>query len=64
MQISIFAVDRLKKEVEHKLVHHYLDRFSKSFEAVGFYFRKTTGDIKKLCSDGVSVHRRRGEGIY
>ncbi|MCZ2158007.1 23S rRNA (pseudouridine(1915)-N(3))-methyltransferase RlmH [Bartonella sp. 220] len=40
MQISIFAVGRMKKGAEHKLVHHYLDRFSKSAGAVGFHLKK------------------------
>ncbi|AGF75296.1 23S rRNA (pseudouridine(1915)-N(3))-methyltransferase RlmH [Bartonella vinsonii] len=40
MQISIFAVGRMKKGAEHKLVHHYLDRFSKSSGSVGFHFKK------------------------
>ncbi len=40
MQISIFAVGRMKKGAEHKLVDHYLDRFSKSSGAAGFHFKK------------------------
>ncbi|OPB31209.1 23S rRNA (pseudouridine(1915)-N(3))-methyltransferase RlmH [Bartonella sp. AR 15-3] len=40
MQVSIFAVGRLKQGVEQILVHRYLDRFSKSAEAVGFRFGK------------------------
>ncbi|WP_455475845.1 23S rRNA (pseudouridine(1915)-N(3))-methyltransferase RlmH [Bartonella sp. B17] len=39
MQISIFAVGRMKKGGEQKLVQHYLDRFSKSSGAVGFHFK-------------------------
>ncbi|WP_455474361.1 23S rRNA (pseudouridine(1915)-N(3))-methyltransferase RlmH [Bartonella sp. B30(2025)] len=39
MQISIFAVGRMKKGAEQKLVQHYLDRFSKSSGAVGFRFK-------------------------
>ncbi len=30
----------MKQGVEHKLVHHYLERFSKSSGAVGFHFKK------------------------
>lgn len=46
MQISIFAVGRMKKGAEHKLVDHYLDRFSKSSGSVGFYF-KTLQEISE-----------------
>ncbi|GAA5098853.1 23S rRNA (pseudouridine(1915)-N(3))-methyltransferase RlmH [Bartonella acomydis] len=40
MQISIFAVGRMKKGAEQKLVDHYLDRFSKGSGAVGFHLKK------------------------
>ncbi|ABM44447.1 ribosomal RNA large subunit methyltransferase H [Bartonella bacilliformis str. Heidi Mejia] len=40
MQISIFAVGRMKVGAEQELVHRYLDRFSKSAGAVGLHFRK------------------------
>ncbi|WP_455480879.1 23S rRNA (pseudouridine(1915)-N(3))-methyltransferase RlmH [Bartonella sp. B12(2025)] len=40
MQISIFAVGRMKKGAGRELVHHYLDRFSRSSEAVGFHLKK------------------------
>ncbi|AGF74172.1 rRNA large subunit methyltransferase [Bartonella australis AUST/NH1] len=40
MQISIFAVGRMKKGAEQKLVHHYLDRFSKSARGVGLHLAK------------------------
>ncbi|CAK00661.1 23S rRNA (pseudouridine(1915)-N(3))-methyltransferase RlmH [Bartonella tribocorum] len=40
MQISIFAVGRMKSGAEQKLVQHYLDRFSKSSGAVGFHLKK------------------------
>lgn len=40
MQISIFAVGRMKRGAEHKLVDHYLDRFSKSCGTVGFHLKK------------------------
>ncbi|WP_455478667.1 23S rRNA (pseudouridine(1915)-N(3))-methyltransferase RlmH [Bartonella sp. B10] len=46
MQISIFAVGRMKGGAEHKLVHHYLDRFSKCSRVVGFYF-KTLQEISE-----------------
>ncbi|WP_019222143.1 23S rRNA (pseudouridine(1915)-N(3))-methyltransferase RlmH [Bartonella rattaustraliani] len=46
MQISIFAVGRMKKGAEQKLVDHYLDRFSKTAGAVGFYF-KTLQEISE-----------------
>ncbi|WP_019220744.1 23S rRNA (pseudouridine(1915)-N(3))-methyltransferase RlmH [Bartonella senegalensis] len=39
MHVSIFAVGRMKKGAEQALVHHYLDRFSKSCGAVGFHFK-------------------------
>ncbi|WP_336278889.1 23S rRNA (pseudouridine(1915)-N(3))-methyltransferase RlmH [Bartonella sp. CB175] len=39
MQISIFAVGRMKTGAERELVNHYLDRFSKSSGAVGFHFK-------------------------
>ncbi|WP_375607998.1 MULTISPECIES: 23S rRNA (pseudouridine(1915)-N(3))-methyltransferase RlmH [unclassified Bartonella] len=40
MQISIFAVGRMKSGAEQTLVQHYLDRFSKSSGAVGFHLKK------------------------
>ncbi|PIT70727.1 23S rRNA (pseudouridine(1915)-N(3))-methyltransferase RlmH [Bartonella tribocorum] len=40
MQISIFAVGRMKSGAEQKLVQHYLDRFSKISGAVGFHLKK------------------------
>uniref|UniRef100_UPI001ABCFD6F 23S rRNA (pseudouridine(1915)-N(3))-methyltransferase RlmH n=1 Tax=Bartonella capreoli TaxID=155192 RepID=UPI001ABCFD6F len=40
MQISIFSVGRMKKGAEHKLVDHYLDRFSKSSGAIGVHLKK------------------------
>lgn len=40
MQISIFAVGRMKSGAEQKLVQRYLDRFSKSSGAVGFHLKK------------------------
>ncbi|CBI76789.1 conserved protein of unknown function [Bartonella clarridgeiae 73] len=40
MQISIFAVGRMKQDAEQILVQRYLDRFSKSAGAVGFHFGK------------------------
>ncbi|WP_375656607.1 23S rRNA (pseudouridine(1915)-N(3))-methyltransferase RlmH [Bartonella sp. CM120XJJH] len=40
MQISIFAVGRMKSGAEQKLVQHYLDRFSKISRDVGFHFKK------------------------
>ncbi|MET3589670.1 23S rRNA (pseudouridine1915-N3)-methyltransferase [Bartonella silvatica] len=40
MQISIFAVGRMKKGAEHKLVEHYLDRFSTSSRVVGWHLKK------------------------
>ncbi|UTO28544.1 23S rRNA (pseudouridine(1915)-N(3))-methyltransferase RlmH [Bartonella harrusi] len=40
MQISIFAVGRMKMGAEHTLFHHYLDRFSKSSGTLGFHFKK------------------------
>ncbi|ATO56965.1 23S rRNA (pseudouridine(1915)-N(3))-methyltransferase RlmH [Bartonella sp. 1-1C] len=40
MQVSIFAVGRMKQGAEQILVHRYLDRFSKSAKAVGFQFGK------------------------
>ncbi|OPB29127.1 23S rRNA (pseudouridine(1915)-N(3))-methyltransferase RlmH [Bartonella sp. WD12.1] len=40
MQISIFAVGRMKKGAEQTLTHRYLDRFSKSAGVVGFHFKK------------------------
>ncbi|MBB4076487.1 23S rRNA (pseudouridine1915-N3)-methyltransferase [Bartonella fuyuanensis] len=39
MQISIFAVGRMKSGAEKKLVQHYLDRFSKSSGAAGFHLK-------------------------
>ncbi|WP_332065833.1 23S rRNA (pseudouridine(1915)-N(3))-methyltransferase RlmH [Bartonella sp. CB189] len=39
MQISIFAVGRMKKGAERELVRHYLDRFSKISGAIGFHFK-------------------------
>ncbi|WP_019219995.1 23S rRNA (pseudouridine(1915)-N(3))-methyltransferase RlmH [Bartonella florencae] len=40
MQISIFAVGRMKRGAEQKLVDHYLNRFSKGSGAVGFHFKR------------------------
>ncbi|WP_375648620.1 23S rRNA (pseudouridine(1915)-N(3))-methyltransferase RlmH [Bartonella sp. MU70NMGDW] len=40
MQISIFAVGRMKSGAEQKLVQHYLDRFSKVSGVVGFHLKK------------------------
>ncbi|ACS50540.1 hypothetical protein Bgr_01700 [Bartonella grahamii as4aup] len=40
MQISIFAVGRMKSGAEQKLVQHYLDRFSKISGVVGFHLKK------------------------
>ncbi|WP_375622937.1 MULTISPECIES: 23S rRNA (pseudouridine(1915)-N(3))-methyltransferase RlmH [unclassified Bartonella] len=40
MQISIFAVGRMKSGAEQKLVQHYLDRFSKISGDVGFHLKK------------------------
>ncbi|WP_375641663.1 MULTISPECIES: 23S rRNA (pseudouridine(1915)-N(3))-methyltransferase RlmH [unclassified Bartonella] len=39
MQISIFAVGRMKSGAEQKLVRHYLDRFSKISRDVGFHLK-------------------------
>ncbi|EJF82088.1 23S rRNA (pseudouridine(1915)-N(3))-methyltransferase RlmH [Bartonella doshiae] len=39
MQISIFAIGRMKKGAEQELVRHYLNRFAKSSEAVGFHLK-------------------------
>ncbi|WP_332060562.1 23S rRNA (pseudouridine(1915)-N(3))-methyltransferase RlmH [Bartonella sp. CB74] len=46
MQISIFAVGRMKRGAEYTLAHHYLDRFSKSSGTVGFHF-KTLQEISE-----------------
>lgn len=40
MQISIFAVGRMKRGAEQKLVDHYLERFSKSSGAIGLHFKR------------------------
>ncbi|ALE04143.1 23S rRNA (pseudouridine(1915)-N(3))-methyltransferase RlmH [Bartonella ancashensis] len=40
MQISIFAIGRMKEGIEQKLVHRYLDRFSKSAKTMGLHFGK------------------------
>ncbi|WP_375677941.1 23S rRNA (pseudouridine(1915)-N(3))-methyltransferase RlmH [Bartonella sp. AP72JLCBS] len=40
MQISIFAVGRMKSGAEQKLVQHYLDCFSKISGDIGFHLKK------------------------
>ncbi|WP_375618083.1 MULTISPECIES: 23S rRNA (pseudouridine(1915)-N(3))-methyltransferase RlmH [unclassified Bartonella] len=40
MQISVFAVGRMKSGAEQKLVQHYLDRFSKISGDVGLHLKK------------------------
>ncbi|WP_455477238.1 23S rRNA (pseudouridine(1915)-N(3))-methyltransferase RlmH [Bartonella sp. B41] len=39
MRISIFAIGRMKTGVEHKLIHHYLDRFIRNSGTVGLHFK-------------------------
>lgn len=58
MQISVFAVGRMKKGPEQELVERYFDRFAKTAPALGMTFHKVHETIE---SRGQSAKQRMEE---
>jgi len=60
MQLSVFAVGRMKKGAEQELIHRYLDRFAKIAPSAGLIFSGLT-EISESKANGAE-QRKNQEG--